>query len=204
MQAILNFPTTLEIPHWSLFGAMGVLFLMPMEKEPLPTLSFEQQEVLQILQKKLPLEFQPQSEQITKTLFDAAEEHKIAPSLILALMETESSFQPLARSKAGAIGLMQLLPTTAEQVAKENNIPYEKEVDLLDPQINVRLGIAYLAHLKSRFSEKNHYLAAYNLGPTALKKRHFRGDFSLGIMKKYVGKIRTKERFYSGTSVALR
>jgi soluble lytic murein transglycosylase-like protein len=203
MQAILNLPA-IEIPHWSILGAIGVLFLYPMEKAPLPSISIEQQEILHILHKRLPLQYQSQSEEIAHTLLRSAQKHKISTSLILALIDTESSFDPRATSKAGAIGLLQLLPSTAEQVALENNISYQGKHDLFIPSVNIQLGIAYLAHLKTRFSEKNHYLAAYNLGPTALKKRHYRGDFSLGIMNNYVMKIRTKERSYSGLSVALR
>lgn len=203
MQAILNFPT-FEFPHWSILGTIGALFLYPIEKAPLPSLSIEHQQVLHILHKRLPPKYRSQSEEIAEALLTSAQKHKISTSLILALMETESSFDPLAKSKAGALGLMQLLPSTAAQVALENQISYQRKEDLYIPAVNIQLGIAYLAHLKSRFTEKNHYLAAYNLGPTALKKRHYRGDFSLGILNNYVTKIRTKERNYAGLSVALR
>ncbi len=90
----------------------------------------------------------------------------VAPEIILGLSRQESEFNPRAYSRAGARGLMQLIPTTAQITAKKEGIPYRREALLSDPHYNMTLGSAHLSHLISRFSGS--YImtfAAYNAGP---------------------------------------
>ena len=79
---------------------------------------------------------------------------------------SESLFMRDARSSAGAIGLMQLMPATGKTVAKELNLPYAGFITLTDPQINIRLGTTYLGQMAKRYGG-NRVLAtaAYNAGP---------------------------------------
>ena len=87
------------------------------------------------------------------------------PALVLAVTRQESSFDPYARSHAGARGMMQLMPATAETLARQLGMSFSSS-SLEDPQYNMRLGAAYLADLVSRFSGS--YVmaaAAYNAGP---------------------------------------
>jgi soluble lytic murein transglycosylase len=85
--------------------------------------------------------------------------------LYLALMRRESAFRPDARSGAGAIGLVQLIPPTAERLAALHGVP-ARDVRLLEePAVSAPLGAAYLSLLIDRFGEPAIALAAYNAGP---------------------------------------
>ena len=69
------------------------------------------------------------------------------PYIYLALMRQESAFNPSAISSANAIGLMQLLPSTARQVARSNNTDIANEEMLKNPMVNITLGIDYFKNL---------------------------------------------------------
>jgi len=93
---------------------------------------------------------------------EAATTHGMSPSLIRAVIQTESRFNPLAVSSVGAQGLMQLMPTTARHVGIEN--PF-------DPRENILGGTKYLSTLLDRFKGNTaRALAAYNAGPTAVSR----------------------------------
>ncbi|MFH1259761.1 MAG: lytic transglycosylase domain-containing protein [Elusimicrobiota bacterium] len=94
-----------------------------------------------------------------------AGEYKIDPLFVAAIIRAESNFSLKAESSAGAVGLMQILPTTAEELAGELNLPNYRRDDLYLPDINIRLGYHYLAKLKKEFNNDNvAVLAAYNAG----------------------------------------
>ncbi len=87
----------------------------------------------------------------------------VPPALALGLMRQESSFDPRIVSAAGACGLMQLMPATAQQIARRLHAP---SGPLADPDINMRLGTAYLGGLLQRFGGVVPYAtAAYDAGP---------------------------------------
>lgn len=130
---------------------------------------------------------------LARVLMRAAERHRLSPALILALIETESSFRYAIHSRAGAVGLMQLKPSTAAYVAERYKLPYAGATDLENPERNLRLGIAYLAYLKNRFGHSAHYLAAYNLGPARLVGRLKREESLAGI-EPYVTRIHGRTR----------
>ncbi|MFI5322206.1 MAG: lytic transglycosylase domain-containing protein [Thermodesulfobacteriota bacterium] len=92
------------------------------------------------------------------------------PYLVLAVIQVESEFSPKAVSKKGAIGLMQVMPGTAEFVAKEMGITYNGRKSLYDPFINVKLGIHYLFILTNRYDSTENALDAYNTGPSNFEK----------------------------------
>jgi soluble lytic murein transglycosylase len=85
--------------------------------------------------------------------------------LLLALVRRESSFRPDARSPAGAVGLVQLLPATAERLARLLGVADPGARGLEDPAVSLPLGAAYLALLRDRFPDPAVALAAYNAGP---------------------------------------
>lgn len=97
-----------------------------------------------------------------------ARRHDISPHLVAAVIFTESRFRQSSHSDAGARGLMQLMPETAAEMAvKEGLLDYSPS--MIDrPDINIRLGSAYLAELQGRFSNLDEALAAYNAGPTVV------------------------------------
>jgi soluble lytic murein transglycosylase len=90
------------------------------------------------------------------------------PALLAAVVETESKFDAETRSPAGAVGLMQLLPATAQGIADRTGGGGFTAADLTDPEINVRYGCWYLRHLRQRYAAQRNpldlALAAYNAG----------------------------------------
>jgi len=97
---------------------------------------------------------------------DQARTTGLDESWIYAILRQESAFNPQAVSPAGALGLMQLMPSTAGDIARSLGEPIPSRWDLLDPGRNIRLGSAYLARMEQRFGD-NPVLtaAAYNAGP---------------------------------------
>ena len=102
---------------------------------------------------------------------------QVSPFFVLAVMREESNFHAAADSRAGAKGLMQLMPSTARMVARRNRLPYD-EAALTRPGFNITLGTLYLKGVLKR-NKWNPVLAAasYNAGPNAVRKwrRKFRG-----------------------------
>jgi soluble lytic murein transglycosylase len=87
--------------------------------------------------------------------------------LALSIARRESEFHVAARSGAGALGLMQLMPGTAQDVSRDLGLPYDRAALTRDPVYNARLGSAYLAGLKERFGPSVALVAAgYNAGPS--------------------------------------
>ncbi|GEJ57287.1 hypothetical protein AMYX_20280 [Anaeromyxobacter diazotrophicus] len=97
----------------------------------------------------------------------AAAQAGLDPDLYLAVMRRESAFRPDARSAAGAVGLVQLIPPTAERLALAHELPPSAVAELERPEVSVPLGAAYLSLLVDRFQERCAALAAYNAGPAA-------------------------------------
>lgn len=88
------------------------------------------------------------------------------PALVLALIRQESGFNPVAGSPAGAVGLMQILPATAQRMAQRIGVPFDRFRLVSDPSYNLRLGRAYLDELLGRYGGAYPMaLAAYNAGP---------------------------------------
>lgn len=90
--------------------------------------------------------------------------------LVASLINEESSFKANSKSNKGAVGLMQILPSTAEYIAtnllKEE---YDKE-NLLNPETNIRYGCCYLNYLRNKFDDERTFLCAYNAGETNVIK----------------------------------
>ena len=100
-----------------------------------------------------------------------AQERGMDPYLLLAVIRQESLFDTRARSPAFALGLMQLLPSTAGRVAKQIGMPPPSNDQLFDPDINLTLGSQYLKQLLERYSN-NWFkaIAAYNAGEAAVDR----------------------------------
>jgi len=94
----------------------------------------------------------------------AAAEFGVPPAMVLAVIETESDFKPDARSPAGAIGLMQLMPDTFRYLRDEKLLEDLPDEAIWEPKTNVRYGACYLAYLFDRFGDWRVALAAYNAG----------------------------------------
>ena len=91
-----------------------------------------------------------------------AEKNDISPTLVASIINTESSFKQDAKSKSGAEGLMQLMPSTARFVADKYGVEFDGE--LFSPKKNIELGCLYLKYLFDKFKVEQTVLFAYNSG----------------------------------------
>jgi soluble lytic murein transglycosylase len=90
---------------------------------------------------------------------------------VYAVIRQESVFDADIASHAGAVGLMQVMPATAREVAREQGLPAPRRMDLIDPALNIALGTAYLAKMRKRFGGNQALAtAAYNAGPGAVSR----------------------------------
>jgi soluble lytic murein transglycosylase len=101
--------------------------------------------------------------------FEAAAHH-VEPTLVAALIHQESSFNPRATSRAGAIGLMQVLPTVGADIARAERITSYDRVLLYQPDVNVRLGMAHLDAMLRQYPRVEYALAAYNAGGAPVRR----------------------------------
>ncbi len=97
--------------------------------------------------------------------------HNLDPSWVMGLMRSESAMAADAVSSAGARGLMQLMPGTAQRVSRRQGISYQGSHQLSQPDMNIQLGTAYLREMLDEYSD-NRVLAtgAYNAGPGAVDR----------------------------------
>jgi len=101
---------------------------------------------------------------VEKLVREAAERHQVDPALVRAVIETESNWNPTAVSRKGALGLMQLIPTTAQRFGANN---------AFSPKQNVDAGVKYLKTLLERYNGNlDLALAAYNAGEGAVDRAH--------------------------------
>jgi soluble lytic murein transglycosylase len=115
-------------------------------------------------------------ETLAQALVEISREHGLQPALLLAVIEVESRFDPFAVSHKGALGLMQVLPSTGAPIARRLGIPWRGPQTLFDPRANLRIGAAYLRELIDRYANVRAALAAYNWGPGEIDARLRQGD----------------------------
>ena len=103
---------------------------------------------------------------------EEAKRNNIDPYLIVGLIRQETIFNPTAVSRANAIGLMQLLPSTGRSVAKRYSLGGGaiSSADLFNPILNIQLGTAYVAEQIRRFGRFEYVAAAYNGGPSRVSR----------------------------------
>jgi soluble lytic murein transglycosylase-like protein len=119
-------------------------------------------------------------------IYREAKKNNIRPELVAAVVQAESKFKPTARSGAGAIGLMQLVPRTGRWMGAR---------DLTNPVQNIAAGTKYLKYLHERFDgNETKVIAAYNAGEGNVKR--FNGVPPFKETRKYVSKVRNFEQEY--------
>ena len=132
---------------------------------------------------------------VAKTVMAESERNGFDPIFLMAVIENESSFDPHVVGSVGEIGLMQITPDTGKWIAKKCGIKWEGKKSLHDPKTNIRIGAAYLAHLREQFDSQGQlYLAAYNMGSLnvnrALERSVRPKEYPMRVMKRYI-------RFYT-------
>ena len=101
----------------------------------------------------------------------SAKQQDLDPAWVYGVIRQESAFMPDARSSAGALGLMQLMPATGKQTAKLLNSPLRNISDLLEIDKNIQVGSAYLRHVLDKNNDHQALAtASYNAGPTRVRQ----------------------------------
>lgn len=112
--------------------------------------------------------------------------HDVPLDLVLAVIQVESGYHNFARSRVGALGLMQIMPHTGRTLASELGIEWKGNETLFEPATNVRMGTYYLGYLHRRYGSYPAALAAYNWGPARIDRRIRRGS---AMPKLYVTQV---------------
>lgn len=132
-------------------------------------------------------------------------EYKVPRSVIYSIIKCESNFDENAVSKAGAVGLMQIMPDTFSWLNKLSKSNYTPE-QITDPKANIHLGIYYLSWLYDRFNDWELVYAAYNAGHNRVKNWLENPDYSEnGVLvdipiketKHYVSKVKNYREEYT-------
>jgi soluble lytic murein transglycosylase len=126
-----------------------------------------------------------------------AHNYDLDPALLAAVIYQESKFKADARSSSGAIGLMQLLPATAQGIAVHTGGTQFRTSDLYEPEINVRYGSWYLRHLLNRYGDERTALAAYNAGQDNVDRWRASGSgIEFAETRAYVKRVEELKKIY--------
>lgn len=135
------------------------------EKTERPQLTNKQ--IYQVFIQELPKKWKVDAMKVTNVLIRESQKRGIDPVLTLAVIKTESQFNPIAIGTVGEIGLMQIRPETAQWIARKFGFKWLGKNSLKDPAINIQFGLAYMSYLKEKYKNQAvKYINAYNLGPT--------------------------------------
>ena len=126
-----------------------------------------------------------------------AAHYDLDPALLAAVIYQESRFRADARSSSGAIGLMQLMPKTAQGIADHTGGSRFKLSDLGDPEINIRYGAWYLSHLIKKYGSEKLALAAYNAGQQNVDNWLANGSgIAFPETRAYVARVESLKKLY--------
>jgi soluble lytic murein transglycosylase len=127
-----------------------------------------------------------------------ADNYGLEPQLVAAVIYQESKFDADAVSESGAVGLMQLLPATAQGIADRTGGAGWHEKDLLDPELNVRYGSWYLRHLLDKYGDEKLALAAYNAGQTNVDRWREEGTgIQFAETRHYIERVQDLKEMYA-------
>jgi soluble lytic murein transglycosylase-like protein len=114
---------------------------------------------------------------IAGVIHHESQSHGYDPLFVVAMIEVESACRPSARSPRGAIGLIQVKPSTVRSIAADAGLRWRGASTLVVPAFNIQLGLRYLRQLEEQFRDPRIAVAAYNLGPARVARmspRHAR------------------------------
>ena len=148
----------------------------------------------------------PRETYVAEIVAENCKRFSLDENLVLSVIKCESNFHPEARSSVGALGLMQVMPETADFIARKAGIT---DYDLFSADDNIFLGCAYLRYLFDRFSDEKTVIAAYNAGEGRitewLKNERFSSDGStldnipIRETERYVRRVLLYKHYYSLT-----
>jgi soluble lytic murein transglycosylase len=129
-------------------------------------------------------------EEVASAIVSNAKLRGFDAKLVMALIHIESRGNNFALSPVGAMGLMQIMPATGEELARTLGIRWTGPQILFNPVVNIRIGIAYLEQLTNHYEDMATVLAAYNWGPGHIDSRIRRGvplpmDYSGAVLAAY-------------------
>ncbi len=120
-----------------------------------------------------------QLETLADAIYEESVRAAVDPLLVASIVAKESSFRDSVVSPAGAVGLMQLRPAVADDLADRLDLEWSGPESLNSPSINVRLGILYYKELMDRFDgDAAKALTAYNFGPTFVSRQLREGTYA--------------------------
>jgi soluble lytic murein transglycosylase len=127
--------------------------------------------LFRILDAKLKPPFKEQAQDLAHTIIEECDEYGMDPVFVLAVIQTESKFNPLAKGRFGELGLMQIRPPTAKWISERYQMPWRGDDALVDPIYNVKIGVAYMNYLRKSFKlNPGNYISAYNMGPRNVRE----------------------------------
>lgn len=146
--------------------------------------------ILDKVQAQLPAKFKAQARAVARTVITESAKYGLDPIFVLAVIKTESGFNPLVVGRHGEIGLMQIKPDTAAWMARKYDLPWNGQQTLRSPTANIKIGLAYMNYLRGKFDKKAlKYVSAYNMGPTnvrrLLAKNMKPAEYNSRVMKNY-------------------
>ena len=119
---------------------------------------------------------------LSETEPQAIVDNRVTKTFAMAIARQESAWNPMAQSSANARGLMQLLPSTAQKTAENQQLPYNGELDLFKPLNNILLGTAHLNELNAKYPNNRILIAsAYNAGANRVEKWLARANGKLAM-----------------------
>jgi soluble lytic murein transglycosylase len=130
---------------------------------------------------------------LARTVSECSKMNGHDPFLLLALIEVESGYNGSAVSEKGAMGLLQVMPFVAREMADELNISFVDDGGLHDMETNVKIGSYYLAKMMRRYGDLTMALEAYNLGPAKMDSLLEKGWLKKRFTKKTL-KVRDRLR----------
>lgn len=124
---------------------------------------------------------------LADVIYQESVEAAVDPLLVASIVAKESSFRSRVVSHAGAVGLMQLRPWVARDVAERFDLEWAGRETLHSPNLNIRLGILYYKELMKRFEgDATKALTAYNYGPTRVSRQLREGSYNASNYAKRV------------------
>lgn len=136
-----------------------------------------------------------------------AEKYDVQPEIIASVINAESRYREKAVSNKGALGLMQILPSTGKWIASQVNINEFQDEMLLDAKTNIQFGSYYLSYLMKKFSNFETVLASYNAGEGVVQGWLNNQEYSVDRVslktipykqtRNYIDKVNKSIKYYS-------